>query len=55
MKSYMVEINYGRKCPAFSATVQAPSEAIAKQQAQVLAKMSGWNEAAKKVTVKAAH
>lgn len=55
MNSYMVEINYGRKCPAFSATVQAPSEAIAKQQAQVLAKMSGWNEAAKKVTVKAAH
>lgn len=52
MNSYMVEINYGRKCPAFSATVQAPSEAIAAQQAKVLARMSGWSEVAKKVTVR---
>jgi len=55
MNSYVVEVQFGRKTPAFETTVQAPSEAIAKQQAQVLAKMSGWNEAAKKVTVKAAH
>lgn len=54
MNSYTVEINYGRKAPCFSTTVQAPNEAIAKHQAQVLAKMSGWSEAAKKVTVRGA-
>ena len=54
MNSYMVEINYGKKAPAFEITVQAPNEAIAKQQAQVLAKISGWSEVAKKVTVRGA-
>lgn len=54
MKSFKVEINYGRKCPAFETTVQAPNEAIAAIQAKVLAKMSGWSEAVKKITVKGA-
>jgi len=52
MNSYKVEINFGRKCPSFETTVQAPSEAIAAQQAKVLARMSGWSEQAKKVTVR---
>ena len=52
MNSYMVEVQYGRKAPAFSTTVQAPNEAIAAQQAKVLARMSGWSEQAKKVTVR---
>lgn len=54
MNSYTVEINYGKKAPAFEAIVQASSEAIAARQAQVLAKISGWSEAPKKVTVKGA-
>ena len=54
MKSFKVEISYGRKAPAFATTVQAPNEAIAAIQAKVLAKMSGWSEAIKKVTVKGA-
>jgi hypothetical protein len=54
MNSYMVEINYGKKAPAFSTTVEAPNEAEAKRLGQVLAKMSGWSEVAKKVTAKAA-
>ena len=54
MNSYMVEINYGKKAPAFSTTVEAPNEAEAKRLGQVLATMSGWSEVAKKVTAKAA-
>lgn len=52
MNSYTVEINYGKKAPAFATTVQAPNEAAATHQAKVLARMSGWNEAVKKITVK---
>ena len=52
MNSYMVEVQYGRKAPAFSTTVQAPNEAEAKRLGQVLARMSGWSEQAKKVTVR---
>ena len=54
MNTYSVEINYGRKAPAFATTVQAPNEAAATHQAKVLARRSGWSEAAKKVTVKGA-
>ncbi len=54
MKYFKVEINYGRKCPAFETVVTAATEADAKHQAQVLARMSGWNETAKKITVKGA-
>jgi len=52
MNSYKVEINYGRKCPAFETTLQAPNEAVAAVQAKMLARMSGWSEQAKKVTVR---
>ncbi len=34
--------------------VNAATEADAKHQAQILARMSGWNETAKKITVKGA-
>ncbi len=51
MKQFTVCINYGRKCPAFETVVTAATEADAKHQAQVLARMSGWNETAKKITV----
>lgn len=54
MNSYTVEINYGKKAPAFEAIVSAHNEHDAKHQAQVLARMSGWSEVAKKVTVKGA-
>ena len=54
MKQFTVCINYGRKCPAFEAIVSAHNEHDAKHQAQVLARMSGWNETAKKITVKGA-
>ena len=54
MKSFKVEINYGKKAPAFEAIVSAHNEHDAKHQAQVLARMSGWSEVAKKVTVKGA-
>lgn len=54
MNTYNVEINYGRKAPAFATTVQAPNEAAATHQAKVLARMSGWNEAVKKIKVKGA-
>ncbi|MCB1673064.1 MAG: hypothetical protein KDI00_00190 [Pseudomonadales bacterium] len=49
MKSFRVEINYGRKCPAFETTVQAVTEADAKHQAKVLASMSGFDAAIKKI------
>lgn len=52
MNSYTVEINYGKKAPAFEAVVSAHNEHDTKHQAQVLARMSGWNETAKKITVK---
>ena len=52
MNSYTVEINYGKKAPAFEVIVSAHNEHDAKHQAQVLARMSGWNETAKKITVK---
>ena len=51
MKQFTVCINYGRKCPAFEAIVSAHNEHDAKHQAQILARMSGWNETAKKITV----
>ncbi len=51
MKQFTVCINYGRKCPAFETVVTAATEADAKHQAQILARMSGWNETAKKITV----
>mgnify|MGYP000087115228 FL=1 len=54
MKQFTVCINYGRKCPAFETVVIAATEHDAKHQAQVLARMSGWNETAKKITVKGA-
>ena len=54
MKQFTVCINYGRKCPAFETVVTAATEHDAKHQAQVLARMSGWNETAKKITVKGA-
>ncbi len=54
MKHFKVCINYGRKCAAFETVVIAATEADAKHQAQVLARMSGWNEPAKKITVKGA-
>ena len=54
MKQFTVCINYGRKCPAFEAIVSAHNEHDAKHQAQILARMSGWNETAKKITVKGA-
>ena len=49
VKSFRVEINYGRKCPAFETTVQAVTEADAKHQAKVLATMSGFDAAIKKI------
>ena len=52
MNSYTVEINYGKKATAFEAVVSAHNEHDAKHQAQVLARMSGWKETAKKITVK---
>ena len=51
MKSFRVEINYGRKCPAFETTVQAANEYDAKHQAQVLARINGFDAAIKKITV----
>ncbi len=51
MKNFKVCINYGRKCPAFEAVVNAATEADAKHQAQVLARMSGFDAAIKKITV----
>ena len=54
MKHFKVCINYGRKCPAFEAVVNAATEADAKHQAQVLARMSGFDAAIKKITVKGA-
>ncbi len=51
MKHFKVCINYGRKCPAFEAVVNAATEADAKHQAQVLARMSGFDAAIKKITV----
>ena len=51
MKSFRVEINYGRKCPAFETVVTAATEADAKHQAKVLAAMSGFDAAIKKITV----
>ena len=51
MKQFTVCINYGRKCPAFEAVVNAATEADAKHQAQVLARMSGFDAPVKKITV----
>ena len=51
MKQFKVCINYGKKAHAFEAVVPAHNEHDAKHQAQVLARMSGWNEPAKKITV----
>ena len=54
MKHFKVCINYGKKAPAFEAVVNAATEADAKHQAQVLARMSGFDAAIKKITVKGA-
>ncbi len=54
MKHFKVCINYGRKCPAFETVVNAATEAVAKHQAQILARMSGFDAAIKKITVKGA-
>ena len=51
MKHFKVCINYGKKAPAFEVVVPAHNEHDAKHQGQVLARMSGWNEPAKKITV----
>ena len=51
MKHSKVCINYGRKCPAFETVVTAATEADAKHQAKVLAAMSGFDAAIKKITV----
>ena len=51
MKQFKVCINYGRKCPAFEAVVNAATEADAKHQAQVLARMNGFDAQIKKITV----
>ena len=51
MKQFTVCINYGRKCPAFSTVVNAATEHDAKHQAQVLARMSGFDAAIKNITV----
>lgn len=52
MKYFKVEINYGRKCPAFETQVHAVSKTDAEQQAKRLAVLSGWPEVCKKITVK---
>ncbi len=52
MKQFTVCINYGRKCPAFEAVVNAATENDAKHQAQVLARMSGFDAPVKKITVR---
>ncbi len=54
MKQFTVCINYGRKCPAFETVVNAATEADAKHQAQVLARMNGFDAQIKKITVKGA-
>lgn len=51
MKHFKVCINYGRKCPAFETVVNAATEHDAKHQAQVLARMSGFDAPVKKITV----
>ncbi len=51
MKYFKVEINYGRKCPAFETVVTAATEADAKHQAKVMAAMCGFDAAIKKITV----
>lgn len=52
MKNFKVEINYGKKAPAFEVVVPAHNEHDAKHQAQVLARMCGFDAAIKKVSVK---
>lgn len=52
MKQFTVCINYGRKCPAFETVVNAATENDAKHQAQVLARMSGFDAPVKKITVR---
>jgi hypothetical protein len=51
MKQFTVCINYGRKCPAFEAVVNAATEADAKHQAKVMAAMCGFDAPVKKITV----
>lgn len=52
MKYFKVEINYGRKCPAFEARVMAIDENHAKSQVKQLAINNGFDAAIKKVSVK---
>lgn len=52
MKHFTVCISYTRKCPAFETTVLASCESDAKVQAQVLARMSGFDATVKKITVR---
>jgi hypothetical protein len=54
MKHFKVCINYGKKAPAFEVVVPAHNEHDAKHQAQVLARMSGFDAAIKKITVQEA-
>ena len=51
MNSYTVEINYGKKAPAFEAVVSAHNEHDAKKQAQDLAKISGWSESPRRIKI----
>ncbi len=51
MKQFTVCINYGKKAPAFEVVGNAATEADAKHQAQILARMSGFDAAIKKITV----
>lgn len=52
MKHFKVCINYGRKCAAFEAVVNAATEEDALHQAKVMAAMCGFDAAIKKVSVK---
>lgn len=48
MKSFKVELTYGKKVCAFGTTVLAASEQNAIVQAKVLARLSGWPASPKK-------
>ena len=52
MKHFRVCINYGRKCAAYETVVIAATEADAKHQAQVLARLNGFDDAVKKITAR---
>ena len=54
MKYFKVEINYGRKCPAFEARVMAIDENHAKSQVKQLAINNGFDAVIKKITAQEA-